>query len=247
MEFAKPQKFIATVISKEKISAKVYLVRFSVPSTLSFKAGQTMMMYAAPGVNRVMSISSSPYEAGIIEMIHDVSPGGPGSQWTIGAKIGDTIQMMAPLGRFVLSDAMNSKVFVATGTGVAPYYSMLNQQLAISRQSSAKLKADSFELRATPIALYWGLRYEEDIFWQKEFEQMIKDMPNFSFSLTLSQSSSTWGGNRGHVTEEVIKNIENHRKSEFYLCGNRKMVDELRERLLGLNIEKEHIYSELFF
>lgn len=243
MEFAKPQKFTATVVSKEKISAKVYLVRFSVPETLTFVAGQTMMMYVTPGVNRVMSISSSPYETGMIEMIHDVSPGGPGSQWTMGAKIGDTIQMMAPLGRFVLSETALSKVFVATGTGVAPYYSMLRQLLAPIQSGSA----NSFQLSAKPIALYWGLRYEADMFWQKEFEEMQKDVPEFTFSLSLSQASSSWSGKRGHVTEAVIKNIEIFRNSEFYLCGNKKMVREMTEQLLSNNIEKERIFSELFF
>ena len=166
-------------------------------------------------------------------MIHDVSPGGPGSQWTVGAKIGDTIQMMGPLGRFVLSNPEISKVFVATGTGVAPYYSMMRQLHHDGKHISIKL--------------YWGLRYEEDIFWQKEFEQMTRDFPEFSFSLTLSQSSSTWAGYRGHVTEDVIKNIETHRLSEFYLCGNKKMVREMTEQLLSKNIEKSRIYSELFF
>ena len=233
MEFAKPQKCTATVVSKEKISAKVYLVRFSVPTTLSFIAGQTMMMYVAPGVNRVMSISSSPFEIGSIEMIHDVSPGGPGSQWTISAKIGDTIQIMVPLGRFVLSDTDAPKVLVATGTGVAPYYSMMRQLHHDGKQISIKL--------------YWGLRFEEDIFWQKEFETFERDNSEFSFSFTLSQPSSLWDGKRGHVTEQVIKDIETLRNSEFYLCGNKKMVDEMKARLLESNIEKERIYSELFF
>jgi NAD(P)H-flavin reductase len=233
MEFAKPQKFTAIVLSKEKISAKVYLVRFSVPLTFTFIAGQTVMMYVTPGVNRVMSLSSSPFETGYIEMIHDVSPGGPGSQWTMGAKIGDTIQMMGPLGRFVLAENDLPKVFIATGSGVAPYYSILHQLHHDGKNISIKL--------------YWGLRFEEDIFWQKEFEQMTRDFPEFYFLLTLSQSSLTWAGDRGHVTEDVIKNIEIHRLSEFYLCGNQKMVREMTEQLLSNNIEKSRIYSELFF
>lgn len=233
MVFAKPQKFIATVVSKEKISAKVYLVRFTVPTIFTFIAGQTVMMYVAPGVNRVMSISSSPYQSGYLEMIHDVSPGGPGSQWTVGANIGDTIQMMGPLGRFVLTETDLPKVFVATGTGVAPYYSILNQLLHDGKKIS--------------IYLYWGLRFEEDIFWREKFEEAAKKFPGFTFSLSLSQSTSLWTGNRGHVTEQVIKNIEIFRNSEFYLCGNKKMVSEMTEQLLRKNIEKGRIHSELFF
>lgn len=243
MQFTKPQKCTATVLSKEKISAKVYLVRFSVPSTFTFIAGQTVMMYIAPGVNRVMSLSSSPFETGYIEMIHDVSPGGPGSQWTVGAKIGDSIQMIGPLGRFVLSETETPKVFVATGTGVAPYYSMLNQQIAISRETTATLNAESRKL----IALYWGLRFEEDIFWKNKFEEMQKDFSDFTFSLSLSQASSSWSGKRGHVTEHVLHDFEMLQNSEFYLCGNKKMVHEMTEQLLRKNIEKGRIHSELFF
>ena len=41
------------------------------------------------------------------------------------------------------------------------------------------------------------------------------------------------------MTEDVIKNIETHRLSEFYLCGNKKMVREMTEQLLSKNIEKK--------
>ncbi len=82
MNFAKPQKFKATVTEKVKITPHVYLAKYSLinPPSIDFIAGQTMMITVAPNIFRSMSIGSPPTENTVITSFQDTTPGGPGSQ-----------------------------------------------------------------------------------------------------------------------------------------------------------------------
>ncbi|MBU2544611.1 hypothetical protein KJ618_04050, partial [Patescibacteria group bacterium] len=129
------------------------------------------------------------------------------------------------------------KVFVATGTGIAPFRSMI-----IDCLSRYELLTMNYEL-----ILYWGLRLEEDIYWKEEFENLEKQYPNFHFYLVLSKASDHWQGKTGHVTEHVLNEEKDLENSDFYLCGNKEMVKELEEQLLAKNVPKERIKTELFY
>ncbi len=215
MLLPKPQKYSARLSSIEKISSKVYLERFELiePKEMIFVAGQTVMLFVAPGINRSMSIASLPDEKNSITLVHDVGPMGPYSKWALAAKPGDPMTFMGPLGIFVLDkDSPRKKIFIATGTGIAPFHPMSKDWLsANSHQSSENLKTDNRQ----QITLYWGLRTEADIFWQKEFEELAAAHPNFKFILTLSQPTDTWSGKRGHVQKHIFSQ-QNLSDADYY-------------------------------
>lgn len=232
INLSKPQKFVSRLASKEKISSKVYLERFALvePKEITFLSGQTVMLYVAEGVNRSMSIVSPPSEKTSISFIHDVSPMGLFSKWTLAAKVGDPMEFMGPLGAFVLDrQSPRKKVFVATGAGIAPFYSMILDSIS------------DFE-----IVLYWGLRHEEDIFWLKELEELSSSHPNFRFVLTLSQPSENWQGNKGHVQNHIFS-AQNLSEAEYYLCGNKTMVLDMCTKLQSANVPSSQVKFELFY
>lgn len=230
------QKITLSVASKEQVTDKVYFVTFTLvsPPSIDFRAGQNMMLMVAPGVNRTMSIASPPSEAQSLLMVHDVSPMGPGSKWTLDLRVGDTATIVAPTGG-VLSfvESPRKKVMIATGTGIAPFRSMILDYF--NRDGQAKIE------------LYWGQRFEKDIYWKEEFDQLQSRHPSFTWHQILSQPTGGWGGLRGHVTEHVFDREKDMVESEFYLCGNKGMIEEVRERLLAHNVPKEQIKSELFY
>src|SRR5689334_13638695 len=116
LNLPKPQKYQVTLLSKEKVSTKVYLVRFGLvePKEIAFLPGQTVMFHVAEGVNRSMSIASTTDEKDSLLLAHDVGPMGPFSQWTINAKVGDTLTFIGPLGIFVLDkESHRKKILVA--------------------------------------------------------------------------------------------------------------------------------------
>lgn len=232
MNLPKPQLFTAKLGYREKVSSKIYIKRFDLvePKEITFLPGQTVMLRVAPGVNRSMSIASPPSEKNSILVAHDVSPMGPYSQWTINAKVGDTMSFMGPLGAFILNtESTRKKVLIATGTGIAPFRSML-----LDRFSS-------------PVSLYWGLRHEEDIFWKEEFEDVVRQNSNVHFVLTLSQPSDAWTGLRGRVGEHVFVDEKDITQNDFYLCGSREMIKEMEERLPAVGVPKQQIKKELFY
>jgi CDP-4-dehydro-6-deoxyglucose reductase, E3 len=231
-----PLRFKATLTKKEKISSKVYEVRFSLlePSEITFHVGQTIMIYVAPGVNRSMSLASPPSVKNEITMCWDISPMGIGCQWLLSKNIGDVVEFMGPLGMFTYdSNSPRKAVFVATGTGVAPFHSALMEYLPVGSMK--------------PATLYWGLRRTEDIFWNEQFEQWTKDYPSFQYNLCLSQPGDEWNGKRGHVEQHILAEENNLTNCDIYLCGSGEMIKEMVEALLSMNVPKEQIKRELFF
>lgn len=240
----KPQTYTITIISKEKIGEHIYFVRFSLPDgqILHFSAGQTVM-FKVPGanpdsigVNRSMSIASPPSDSNELLMCHDTSPMGPFSRWTIQTKIGDTIDILGPLGMFTLDkESQRKKILIATGTGIAPFRSMLLDVFESYQPSAISSQLD----------LWWGLRHETDIYWNDEFTDLAKRFPNFQYYLTLSQPQPSWQGLTGRVTAHLDKMIDAN--AEYYLCGSNAMIQEVKQKLLDAQIPKEQIKNEAFF
>ncbi len=232
----KPQKYTAICTAKERVSAKVYVAEFAILELggMRYQPGHTIMLMIAPAINRSMSIASAPRDEHKFTLAYDVSPGGPGSQWMMHLNIGDSIPFMGPLGKFLWDEASpRKKVFVATGTGIAPYRAMLDHWLDLGAPSQ--------------ISLYWGLRHEEDIFWHEYITQMVQAHPNLHYLLTLSKPTPAWGGPKGHVTDHLFVQEAQMSNSDFYLCGNRAMVSEVYERLLAAKVPEAQVKRELFF
>jgi CDP-4-dehydro-6-deoxyglucose reductase len=193
------------------------------------------MLNIAENINRAMSIASPPQDKSVILSFHDVSPGGPGSQWLLARQTGDQVKLMGPLGRFVVEhESPRKKVFVATGTGIAPFHSML-------------LDETDNQLIKENMSLYWGLRHKEDIFINCELEKLDIDRASFSYYLTLSQPPEDWKGLTGHVTDHIFENEENLISCDFYLCGNKKMITELTEKLMLAGVPRERMKFDPFF
>ncbi len=236
LSLPKPQHCTANVLSKEQVAKNIYLVTFALqnPSELHFLAGQTMMLHIGDETNRPLSIASPPRDSRTILVCNDISPMGPGSRYTLGLSIGDQVSFVAPIGMFTLDEESHrKKVMVATGTGVAPFRSMLFDYLEQGETDE--------------ITLYWGVRFEEGLYWQDEFTHLSQRYPNFRFFLTLSRSTDGWQGKQGRVTDHVFVEDKNLFGTDFYLCGSKAMVDEMREKLLAHNVPKEQIKTELFF
>jgi len=235
MILQKPQQFQTVIEKKDQLTKDVFLVTFKLltPSEISFIAGQTFMLTVDNNVKRMMSIASPPSDKNHIVLCHDTSPNGPASQWTRARKIGDTAVLMAPFGAFTIDkESHRKKVLIATGTGIAPFRSMV---------------LDYLETGGTDdVTIYWGLRYEEDVYFAAEFEKISAQYPNFRFILTLSKPTPAWKGVHGRVTEHVVQEESNVQGADFYLCGNHNMVNDIEEQLADRNVPKLQVHKEVF-
>jgi ferredoxin-NADP reductase len=185
-------------------------------------------------VTRAYSIASPP-DGNIFELCLNRVKEGRLSPRLFEMQVGDTIEMQGPLGYFVLRKPANDSVLVATGTGIAPFRSMLKAHFAAS---------DSEPRRFT---LIFGVRYERNIMYREEFERIAADHPDsFRFWPTLSRPDTPWEGRTGHVQNHLLEAIGERRDVDVYICGLKLMVDDVRQRLKDLGFDRKHIIYEKY-
>lgn len=225
-----PVLHTALITTIQKHTDTVYEFTFVFPDTapMQFAAGQYGTVIIDSTTRRQYSFCSSPKQPDTIKTVIDTKPMGAGSQYFLSKKVGDTIQILAPLGTFVITPSPKKKIMIATGTGIAPIKSMILDAVGTA-----------------DIQLLWGLRHEEDIYWLEEFQLLAQQHPTFSYLLTLSQPTTAWGGTRGRVTDH-IQQIEHTEENEYYLCGNKQMIDDVTDFLRDHAVATEQIKTELF-
>ncbi len=205
------------------------------PHRMEFDAGQYVSIAVDDkGNRRSYSICSRPDIDHGFELLLDVEPDGLGTNYLKSLEIGQDISLLGPMGQFVIQDNDDQAlVFVATGSGIAPFMSMITDLLQVRQDPR-------------PIILYWGLRYVNQLFWQDEFERMSEAFPNFSFYPVISKPVPEWNLSTGHVTD-LLEIHEFDEKTGFYLCGNKGMIESTTQVLINRDVEKNRIYHEKFY
>lgn len=250
MEFSKPQQYTGIITKKLQLTKTVFhfFIDIDHPAGFTFVPGQYGTFIIDKKNRRQYSFCSAP-NATSFELVVDVAPMGPGSIYFLEKNVGDTIEMLAPLGNFTLSENSLKKVFVATGTGIAPFRSMLrngifNSQFSISNKNTN----NSLSAISNPsISLYWGLRYEDDVYWDRELKAIAGQLTGFQYFLSLSKPTEQWDGLKGHVTQQVFQHEKNSKNCEFYLCGNTAMITEMQTQLSAMNVPKEQVKIDQFY
>src|SRR5579871_1615393 len=124
---------IAKLVESREITPNVRHFVFETPEVneLYFVPGQfvsfTETIEGKP-ITRPYSIASPP-DGNRFELCLNLVEDGLFSPRLFAMKPGETVQMAAPLGYFVLRNPGRDAIFVATGTGVAPFRSMLGAYL----------------------------------------------------------------------------------------------------------------------
>ena len=209
------------------------------PDSIEFKAGQWISLDVwhprlKQDVQRQYSIASPPSQRQEITLLFNRVPNGPGSSYLFSLHEGDLLKFQGPNGSFCLQETSRSEsVFVATGTGIAPLRSMFYTLLEQTQTGA--------------MTLYWGLRSQRDLYYQRELETLAQRYAQFSFVITLSQPENGWNGSIGRVTKLVENQITSVRNATFFLCGNGSMINDATEiiRKKGLcPIRTEQYYDE---
>ncbi len=179
-------------------------------------------------------ISSPPNDHRTFRLLVRLVPQGPLSIYLGGLHMGDVITFRGPSGRSMMpEDDETEMVLLATGVGIGPLLSFLQQQLP-----------DGWE---APIQLFWGLRQVEDICLLDELDGLAGEHANFRYQISLSQPPRDWAGLRGRLTESVPPLLPTLGGKRFYLVGNGAMVEEVSSVLSDMGVDKKQIYEEAYF
>ncbi len=228
-------------IMDESPTTKRFWVEVPSEEVIDFQAGQFVTMDLPISDKRTKrwrsySIANAPNGSNVLEFCIVLLEGGLATTYLFNEiKEGSTIRFKGPSGGFVLKEPVERDlVLICTGTGVAPFRSMV---LDIYNQKKAHQN----------IHLIFGTREESGILYRDEFELLEKEMPGFSYSIALSRAEE-WSGYKGYVHqvyEKEYKEVDSNR--HFYLCGWSNMIDEAVEKLiLGMGYDKGQIHYELY-
>ena len=152
------------------------------------------------------------------------------------ATVGTPIRFKGPDGSFTLRESSADKdlVFICTGTGVAPFRSIIWDMY-------------NKKMPHKNVHLIFGGRKEHDILFRDEFEFLEKNLLGFRFDAALSREP-TWTGTKGYVHGVYTEGYKNVRSDvHFYICGWSKMIDEAVAKLLvELGYDKSQVFYELY-
>jgi len=191
-------------------------------------------------MTRAYSIASPPSENGHFAFCLNRVQDGFMSNYLCSLDEGAEIAFQGPFGDFILRPPLRDTVFIATGTGIAPFRSMLHWLLAQSDLG----KSDRHQGRQ--FWLLFGARRERDIYYREEFEHLAAEHANFHFLPTLSRGEAGWKALRGYVQEHLAEIVGTRTDMQAYICGLDKMVKTNRELLKSLGWDRASIRYEKY-
>lgn len=233
----------ATVNRIETIAPDVrsFWLEVSGVERFDFEAGQFITFDLPIGEKRLQrwrsySIANAPDGANVLELCIVRSNEGAGTHYLFDeVGVGDSLRFKGPDGGFVLPEVIDHDlVFISTGTGVAPFRSMLHQL-----QRSGKPHKG--------LHLIFGTRYESGILYRTEFEAMVRTLPGFRYDVALSREEN-WSGHRGHLHPIYLEQYRETRPDVvFYICGWSNMIDEAVANLIvQLGYDRGQVRFELY-
>ncbi len=213
---------------------------FKVPDEVpfTFKPGQFIMLnlpIESKYTNRSYSIASPPLKDNTFELAIVLNPKGLGTPflWENTNK-GATIEVSKPLGKFTLQQPIEEDLcFIGTGTGIAPLRSMI-------------LHIINNNIPYKNIYLIFGNRWEKDILYRKELDELASNNPDFHFIPVLSRDNPGWSGKKGYVHAVYEELFADKRSATFYLCGWRDMLHDARKKIEEMGYDKKKIKFESY-
>lgn len=183
-------------------------------------------------IKRPYSIASPPYEKGYIDLVWKRIEGGFMTNYFWKLKEGDTLQVQGPLGRFGLKKPLpRCLAFVATGTGIAPFRSMIFQ---LFKDGSDR-----------DVWLIFGNRYETDILYDEEWKELAQEHSNFHYIPTISRPK-IWTGEKEYVQKLLPKYLRSPQETHLYICGLTNMITEVQTTALEMGFAKDQILFEKY-
>ncbi|RQS63538.1 cytochrome P450 [Burkholderia sp. Bp8963] len=200
---------------------------------LGFLPGQYVNI-RVPGTDqtRSYSFSSGPSEPHLSFLVRNVRQGVMSTWLCETAKAGDLIEFRGPMGSFYLRPIERPVLFLAGGTGLAPFLSMLD-----------KIVEDGGS--PYPIHMILGVNSDEDLVGVDRLEVYAQRLSNFTYACTVSSPDSAHP-NKGYVTHHISASQLNGGDADVYLCGPPPMVDAVRNFLSSEGLTPRNFYYEKF-
>lgn len=210
----------ASLSFSQELSEGLFLIGFK--RSFQFRAGQVIgIALEENGPRRLYSICSGEDDEEV-QILYKVVDEGYLTPQLSDLDIGDTIWITPPGGEF--TGNLDPAVWIATGTGIAPYYAMLRSGLGHNK------------------TLIHGNRYLEQYHFYDEFQEVLGDR-----YIRCCSAENDLGVYPGRVTAFLEEQPELDTDIMYYLCGSAEMVVEVRDILISKGVPFGNILSEIYF
>lgn len=217
--------FTLELIQKYFLAEDVVLCGFRVRDNqpLSFIAGQHVVLKIPVAedahVDRAFSIFSHP-KFPSLDIIVKLNTSGAASEFFREAQVGKLIQGAGPKGNFIFRLLGSPSVFIGAGAGIAPLYSMLIDLL------------ENQDLREPIRLLFYKQNGYREI--ETQLERLALKHSNFRFDIIADERPCI----------DLIHQDDFSTHPEFYVCGGRQFIEDMRRQVTGAGFHPQSIHFE---
>ncbi len=232
----------------EKASKDAVVLTFDIPLQyiphFRFKQGQYITLKLnidGENVIRSYSICTSPYSEKDLKVAVKKVPNGKMSTYiNKNLKIGDTIEVMPPAGKFYTElNSANKKKYIlfAGGSGITPMMSIIKSTLFIEKQSE--------------IVLFYANREVDNVIFKDDIDAIAQNNNNFKVIYIFDNPPPDYPEEQtGFLNNDKVKLLlEKHhaqKADECFICGPTPMMQIIEQSLQQLHISSEKIHIEYF-
>jgi benzoate/toluate 1,2-dioxygenase reductase component len=227
-----PEAVAATVLGVDRLSDTSFGLRVKLARPMGFLPGQYVnVTVPGTGAHRSYSFSSAP---GINEasfLIRNIPGGVMSGYLASGAQAGDAVMLTGPMGAFYLRPVTRPQLWLAGGTGLAPFLSMLEQ---LAQQGSDQ-----------PIRLYYAVTRAADLVELDRVRVLAARIGGVEV-ITILAAAGDDHPRKGFVTDHLTAADLQGGDVDVYLCGPPPMVDAVRAHFATLGAEPANFFYEKF-
>ena len=226
----------ARIDSLTFLAPDVLRVRLRLPPNhgLRYLPGQFIELVGPDGLRRSYSLANACTAQGLELQVRRVFGGAMSAYLFEQAKPNDLVHLQGPRGSFHLGEVAGLHlVWLATGTGIAPFKAMLE---GLARQPESQWPAG--------IDLYWGNRLPVDVYWQPEPHILGGRL---RLHAVCSRAGADWTGLRGHVHERALeKEGSDAANLRVFACGSLAMIESAQAAYAAWGLQDAHFHADAF-
>jgi len=217
------QIYSTEVLDRVWLTDKVFEITLSKPSTFQFMAGQRIRLLHG-AIHRDYSLVTAPNDPTLVLCLKKIE-GGEFSPTLASAEPGTSLSFTGPLGYFTYRTSDKPAVFVATGTGIAPFLSMIRAGI-------------------TDFTLLHGVHEAKSLYYQDIFRRAA-GLYIPCLAPDAGEAGSDENVFRGRVSHYLAEHLPPN-VYDFYLCGRQEMIRDVT-LLVDELFPGSLLYTEAFY
>lgn len=205
------EKQRALLTTKTALTPSIWRLEFELDKPIRFIPGQYAKLRVAQFEWRDYSIAA--VSGNQLTLLISNRTHGDGSNYADTVRPGEATEIELPFGSYHLLRNAHRKVFVATGTGLAPFLPMFDQMAQAGQLNGAEL--------------YFGCRTPAE-----DITRAFACLPQRTVAC-VSRAPTPVGGLPGRVTQVLAGLQFDPSTTDFYVCGSAAMVADCKMLLEG--------------